>query len=122
MAEKESGWTKFAERKPSYGKLVYTKDVKGTIGVYTRYYNRHVGDVYSSRISTDNNAVTEWLDEACSDPRCDDTNRLEVLMRHPDKLFIDESSGERLYSGINGVWHDDPRKAVDDIVGQVTTR
>lgn len=67
-------------------------------------------------------------DEPCHDPRCGDTNRLEVLMQYPDKLFIDESGDERLYSGANdttsgrGIWHNDPRKAVDDIVRRVNTQ
>ena len=57
-----------------------------------------------------------------------DRYRLEVLMQHPDKLFIDESGGERLYSGADdgtngkGIWHSDPRKAVDDIIRRVNTR
>lgn len=50
-----------------------------------------------------------------------DVQRLEVLMQHPDKLFIDGSGDKRLYSGADdgtdarGRWHSDPRKAVDDI-------
>jgi hypothetical protein len=45
-----------------------------------------------------------------------DTRRLEMLMQHPDKLWIDASGPKRMFSGAEGVWHLDPRDAVDDII------
>lgn len=56
-------WIKITERQPPYGKLVYTKDEHGNIGAYTRYPYNGVGDGWTSLISTDNNAIVEWLEQ-----------------------------------------------------------
>lgn len=60
-------WIKLSERQPPYGKLVYTKDDKDQIGVYTRYPHPTVGDCWTSLISTDNNAIVAWLEQYCED-------------------------------------------------------
>lgn len=56
-------WIKVADRKPPYGKLVYTRDEHGAIGVYTRYEYANAGEGWTSLISTDNNSIVEWLEQ-----------------------------------------------------------
>jgi hypothetical protein len=51
-------WIPISERKPAIGKLVYTKDDHGNIGVYTLYDHG-----WNSKVSIDNNTIIEWLDE-----------------------------------------------------------
>lgn len=55
-------WVQVSVRKPPEGKLVYTRDRIGTLGAYSRH-----GDLYSSRVSFDNQGIVEWWDDTAPD-------------------------------------------------------
>ncbi|MCX6217629.1 hypothetical protein [Spirosoma sp.] len=50
-------WIKLTDRKPPYGKLVYTRSPGGTVGAYTLY---ELG--WNSWVSTDNEEIAEWYE------------------------------------------------------------
>ena len=72
-------WVKITERDPPLYKLVYTRGPKGNIGVYTLVEVPPVGLSWTSRISTDNEPITEWLDPDPYDPDQDSSDRFDLI-------------------------------------------